>query len=65
MAAAFFAGGVALSILDLQTLGPVHVEYSLLHYFNFFWLGIVLAYLRAPLAEWIAARPAAFATSLG
>jgi peptidoglycan/LPS O-acetylase OafA/YrhL len=65
MAAAFFVGGVALSILDPKTLGPVHVEYSLLHYFNFFWLGIVLAYLRAPLAEWIAPRSAAFATALG
>ena len=65
MAAAFFAGGVALSILDPKTLGPVHVEFSLLHYFNFFWLGIALAYFRAPLAAWIAARPAAFATALG
>ena len=65
MAASFFAGGVALSILDLRTLGAVHVEYSLLRYFNFFWLGIVLAYFRAPLANWIAARPAAFATALG
>jgi peptidoglycan/LPS O-acetylase OafA/YrhL len=64
-AAAFFAGGVALSILDLKTLGPVHVEYSLLHYFNFFWLGIVLAYFRAPLADWIAPRSAGFATALG
>ena len=65
MAAAFFAGGVALSILDPKTLGPVHVEYSLLHYFNFFWLGIVLAYFRAPLTDWIAPRSAAFATTLG
>jgi peptidoglycan/LPS O-acetylase OafA/YrhL len=65
MAAAFFAGGVALSIFDPKTLGPVHVEYSLLHYFNFFWLGIVLAYFRAPLAEWIASRSAGFATALG
>ena len=65
MAVAFFAGGVALSILDPKTLGPAHVEFSLLHSFNFFWLGIVLAYARAPLAAWIAARPAAFATALG
>ena len=65
MAAALFAGGVALSILDPKTLGPAHVEFSLLHSFNFFWLGIVLAYFRAPLADWIAVRPAAFATALG
>ncbi len=65
MAAAFFAGGVALSVLDPKTLGPVHVEYSLLHYFNFFWLGIVLAYFRAPLADWIAPRSAGFATAGG
>jgi len=65
MAAAAFAGGVALSILDLKTLGPAHVEYSLLRYFNFFWLGIVLAYAKAPLAAWIDARPAALATFLG
>ena len=65
MAAAFFAGGVFLSILDLKTLGPAHVEYSLLRFFNFFWLGIVLAYVREPLTAWIAARPAAFATALG
>jgi peptidoglycan/LPS O-acetylase OafA/YrhL len=65
MAAALFAGGVALSILDPKMLGPAHVEFSLLHSFNFFWLGIVLAYSRAPLAAWIAARPAGFATTLG
>jgi peptidoglycan/LPS O-acetylase OafA/YrhL len=65
MAAAFFACGVALSILDPKTLGPVHVEYSLLHYFNFFWLGIVLAYFRAPLTDWIAPRSAGFVTALG
>jgi len=65
MAAAFFAGGVALSILDPKTLGPAHVEFSLLHSFNFFWLGIVLAYFRAPLAAWIAPRSAGFATALG
>ena len=65
LAAAFFAGGVALSILDPKTLGPVHVEYSLLHYFNFFWLGIALAYFRAPLTDWIAPRSAGFATTLG
>jgi peptidoglycan/LPS O-acetylase OafA/YrhL len=65
MAAVFFAGGVALSILDPKTLGPAHVEFSLLHSFNFFWLGIVLAYFRAPLADWIAPRSAGFATALG
>ncbi|THD43101.1 MAG: acyltransferase [Bradyrhizobium sp.] len=65
MAAALLAVGVSLSILDLKTLGPLHVEFSLLHSFNFFWLGIVLAYARSPLAAWIAARPAAFATLLG
>jgi peptidoglycan/LPS O-acetylase OafA/YrhL len=65
MAAVFFAGGVALSILYPKTLGPLHVDYSLLHYFNFFWLGIGLAYAREPLGAWIAARPAAFATALG
>ena len=65
MAAALFAGGVALSILDPKMLGPAHVEFSLLHSFNFFWLGIVLAYCRTPLAAWIAARPVGFATALG
>ena len=65
MAAAFFAGGVLLSILDLKTLGPAHVEFSLLRFFNFFWLGIVLAYAREPLTAWIAGRSAAFATALG
>jgi peptidoglycan/LPS O-acetylase OafA/YrhL len=65
MAAAFFCGGVALSILDPKMIGPLHVEFSLLHSFNFFWLGIVLAYGRAPLSAWIAARPAGFATALG
>ena len=46
--------------LDPKTLGPAHVEFSLLHYFNFFWLGIVLAYFRAPLADWIAPRSGRF-----
>jgi peptidoglycan/LPS O-acetylase OafA/YrhL len=65
MAATFFAVGVLLSILDLKTLGPAHVEFSLLRFFNFFWLGIVLAYARGPLTAWIAGRSAAFATALG
>jgi peptidoglycan/LPS O-acetylase OafA/YrhL len=65
MATAFFACGVALSILDPKTLGPAHVEYSLLRFFNFFWLGIVLAYAREPLTAWIARRSAVFATALG
>ena len=52
-------------IIRAAIFPPAHVEYSLLHYFNFFWLGIVLAHFRPPLAEWIASRSAGFATALG
>ncbi len=61
----FLATGVNLSLLGLKTLGPLHVEYSLLHYFNYFWLGIAMAYAREALTLRLAQAPARAVTALG
>ena len=52
-----FAGAVmfAASLVSLMVppqIGPLHTHFSLLNFFRFFWLGIVLA----DLDEWIVAR---------
>lgn len=62
---ALLAGGAFVSSLDLKTLGPLHVEYSLLRAFDFFWLGIVLAYGRGAIAAALSALPAALVGALG
>jgi peptidoglycan/LPS O-acetylase OafA/YrhL len=56
---------VNVGLLRLTDLGPLHVEYSLLNYFNYFWIGIAMAHLREPLAAWLARRPDRFASALG
>jgi peptidoglycan/LPS O-acetylase OafA/YrhL len=61
----FLATGVNLSLLGLKTLGPLHVDYSLLHYFNYFWIGIALAYVREALERRLARAPAPTVTALG
>lgn len=65
IAVMLLATGVNLSLIGLQTLGPIHVGYSLLHYFNYFWVGITLAYMREPIAARLAAFPAWGVTGLG
>ena len=52
-----FAGAVLalaslVSLMVPAQIGPLHTHFSLLNFFRFFWLGIVLA----DLDEWIAAR---------
>ncbi len=59
------ATGVNLSLLGWKTLGPLHVEYSLLHYFNYFWLGIAMAYARQALTPRLARASARAVTMLG
>ncbi len=65
IAVLLLATGVNLSLLGLQTFGPLHVGYSLLHYFNYFWVGILMAYAREPLAARLASLPAPATTALG
>jgi len=59
------ASAVNVGLLKLTTLGPLHVEYSLLNYFNYFWIGIAMAHFREPLAARLAGAPDHFATALG
>src|SRR6185437_10107087 len=61
----FLATGVNLSLLGWKTLGPLHIEYSLLHYFNYFWLGIALAFARPALTSRLAQVSAPAVTALG
>ncbi len=65
MAAIFLGVGVILSYWHFDTLGSVHVGYSLLRYFNFFWIGIVMAYAKDGLVARIAAWPRAAVTAIG
>ena len=52
-----------VSLMVPARLGPLHTSFSLLNFFRFFWLGILLA----DLDEWIAARalPAAITGLVG
>ena len=65
IAALFLMTGINLSLLGLKTLGPLHVEYSLLHYFNYFWLGIAMAYFGEPLSARLARASGTTVTALG
>lgn len=64
-ASAFLLGGIIFGALDIETAGPLHVRYSLLHYFTFFWMGIVMAYAKEALAPRMAALPAFVSTAIG
>ena len=59
------AAAVNLGLLRLTTLGPLHVQYSLLNYFNYFWIGIAMAHFREPLAARLARAPRLVVTALG
>ena len=65
MAGGLLAVGAFFSILDLQTIGPLHVGFSLLHAFDFFWLGLILAYGKAEIVARVSALSPAFVTALG
>jgi peptidoglycan/LPS O-acetylase OafA/YrhL len=65
MAGGLLAVGAFFSILDLQTIGPLHVEFSLLHMFDFFWLGIILAYGKEGIGARLSALAPTFVTALG
>ena len=62
-AALVMAGASLVSLMVPAQIGPLHTHFSLLNFFRFFWLGIVLA----DLDEWIAARalPAGLAGLVG
>jgi peptidoglycan/LPS O-acetylase OafA/YrhL len=55
-AAAMLALGAVVSLQLGEKIGPVFVDKSILRFFSFFWLGIVLADAR----PWITAKVAAF-----
>ncbi len=51
-------GGSLLSLLAPTSIGPAHVETSLLRFLHFFWLGLVLAQAQGTLVRWVARVPA-------
>ncbi len=57
--------GLNLKLMGLETLGPLHVRYSILNYFSFFWIGVALSYLREPVAAYVARLSGGGATALG
>ena len=65
LTALVFASGVNLALLRLKAAGGLHVEYSLLNYFNYFWTGIAMAHFREPLSALLARAPKGFSTALG
>ncbi len=65
LASVFLAIGTFFSLLRLKTVGPFHVEFSLLSAFDFFWVGIALAYGKDWIASRVARWPAAVVTALG
>ena len=65
LAALLLATGVNLSLLGIKAWGPLHLEYSLLRYFNYFWVGIVMAYAREAVAARLARAPGFAVTCLG
>ena len=46
--------GLNVKMIWPETLGPVHVRYSILNYFSYFWIGVAMSYLRAPVAAALA-----------
>ena len=65
MALAVCAVGLLLSLADLQQAGPFYLDFSLVRFFNYFWLGIVLAYYQEPIRARVAAAPATLVTAMG
>jgi peptidoglycan/LPS O-acetylase OafA/YrhL len=57
--------GLNLKLMRLETLGPLHVHYSLINYFNYFWIGVTMAYLRGPLAARLAGLGGVASSALG
>jgi peptidoglycan/LPS O-acetylase OafA/YrhL len=57
--------GLNLKLMGLETLGPLHVTYSILNYFSYFWIGVALSYLREPVAARVAQMSGGAATALG
>ena len=64
-------GGLVLALASLVSLmvpervGPLHTHFSLLNFFRFFWLGILLADLDGWIAARVARLPALAASLLG
>lgn len=57
--------GLNLKMIFPQTWGPLHVRYSILNYFSYFWIGVAMSYLREPVTAWVARLNGAMATALG
>jgi peptidoglycan/LPS O-acetylase OafA/YrhL len=56
---------VLMSLWDLQQAGPFYLDFSLVRFFNYFWLGIALAHFQEPIRARVAAAPAWAATATG
>lgn len=57
--------GLNVKLIWPETLGPLHVRYSILNYFSYFWIGVALSYLRERVAARVARMSGGAATALG
>ena len=62
---AMLAGGALLSLTMPAKLGPVFIDKSILRFFSFFWLGILLCDAQGWIAAKAAALPRSVATWIG
>lgn len=65
MALAVCAIGLVMSLADLQQAGPFYLDFSLVRFFNYFWVGIALAYFQEPIRARAASAPAWLMTAIG
>jgi peptidoglycan/LPS O-acetylase OafA/YrhL len=65
LAALIVLCGLNVKLIWPETLGPLHVRYSILNYFSYFWIGVALSYLRKPVAARVAWLSGGGATALG
>jgi peptidoglycan/LPS O-acetylase OafA/YrhL len=65
LAALFAATGLNLALWNPSHIGPFDLTFSLLRHFQYFWVGIVLAFFREPVAAAVARLPGPAATLIG
>jgi peptidoglycan/LPS O-acetylase OafA/YrhL len=65
LAIGFLSLGIVLSAFDFERVGQLYVRYSLLHRFNYFWLGIILAYSKDNIVTYLSTSSKFFTTTLG
>ena len=65
VAVAVALGACAFASAAPDQIGPLHLHYSILRYFQFFWIGVVLADARAPISAMMSRAPAWTGTAIG